>query len=503
MDARCRLYDTGRLDVGEHNRQAYRVYNPLAQSVFIHSNCLCNQITALRNRVLCVVPTSDVGAMLQLKKWIQRLARRMPRCYPISSDQFLSAYTGSKLARYTQASESLKRDPVTKRDAQVTMFVKRERILLTDEKPDPAPRAIQYRNARYGLELGCYLKPIEHMLYSYRGDGKLLPPDVMVAKGMNSYQRAEAIARKLARFRDPAVLQLDVSRFDQCVSREALIAEHALYQIVTPDPKLRQLLSWQLTNYGRSSAGVKYVSDGRRMSGDMNTALGNCVLMIAMLSYCCRGYSYDILDDGDDALLFVELADADRVAEQLQLHYRRFGFNLKVESIVSGPDMLHRICFCQARVVALDSTTLRMVRDYRKVFRSLTTSEGLNQPLTRATRVAQLALCELALSAGVPVLQSYCLALLRSAVRAGANIGVGPVDVSSLFDPQLRYRYELDGVTKAEPCEITQVARLSYAVAFECPIPEQLALEQYYDQHTFDLGDPQGVQELSRAFWSY
>jgi hypothetical protein len=43
-------------------------------------------------------------------------------------------------------------------------FVKAEKINFT-AKPDPAPRVIQPRDPRYNVEVGVYLRPLEHSIY--------------------------------------------------------------------------------------------------------------------------------------------------------------------------------------------------------------------------------------------------------------------------------------------------------------------------------------------------
>lgn len=44
------------------------------------------------------------------------------------------------------------------------------------------------------------------------------------------------------------------------------------------------------------------------MSGDMNTALGNCMLMCCLIiSYLeSKNIKYDFINNGDDAVLFLE-----------------------------------------------------------------------------------------------------------------------------------------------------------------------------------------------------
>jgi hypothetical protein len=61
--------------------------------------------------------------------------------------------------------EGLATKPFTAKDAYLNSFVKGELVNLSDSKPDPAPRIIQPRSARYNVLVGCFLRPLEHKLY--------------------------------------------------------------------------------------------------------------------------------------------------------------------------------------------------------------------------------------------------------------------------------------------------------------------------------------------------
>jgi hypothetical protein len=120
------------------------------------------------------------------------------------------------------------------------------------------------------------LLPIEKKVYKAI-DEVFGSPTVM--SSYNAQQLADILHSKWSQFDKPVCVGMDASRFDQHVSTQALRFEHDLYyNIFGKAPFLQQLLSWQLDNRGRA-----YASDGRfyyrkrgsRMSGDMNTSLGN------------------------------------------------------------------------------------------------------------------------------------------------------------------------------------------------------------------------------------
>jgi len=232
------------------------------------------------------------------------MAGFLPEVVPDPYYELPKHYSGSKADKYERATDDvIRRGGITRRDAGVTMFVKFEKIDST--KVDPDPRAIQFRDPKYCVEVSKYLKPIEPHLYQFRGDGKQFPATRCIGKGLNSVERATLLKEKFDAFVDPVVISIDCSRFDQHCSAELLEIEHLVYKLLCPDPWFAEILSWQLTNRVRSRHGLEYVAHGRRMSGDMNTALGNCVLMVLMVAAAFQR-DYDMLDDGDDVLVLVE-----------------------------------------------------------------------------------------------------------------------------------------------------------------------------------------------------
>jgi len=239
-------------------------------------------------------------------------------------------------------------------------FVKAEKINLTS-KPDPAPRIIQPRSPRYNVEVGCYIKAAEHRIYAAIGrmfDG----PTVM--KGYNSEQVAGHIVEKWARYTRPVAIGLDASRFDQHVSREALEWEHSIYNGLFKSKHLAKLLEWQIANRGFAycdEAKVVYQVDGCRMSGDMNTALGNCLLMCSMVRAYLdeRGVKASLLNNGDDCVVIMESRELEKFMKGLDAWFMQMGFNMKVEEPVYD---IQKIEFCQTNPVNVNGTWL-MVRN--------------------------------------------------------------------------------------------------------------------------------------------
>lgn len=272
-------------------------------------------------------------------------------------EEWTSNYTGLKKQRYLNAAQSLATIPLSRRDNYITAFVKSEKV--QDGAKDP--RVIQFRSPRYSCAIAGYLKGMEHSLYSLRGDGKFLPRGKLIAKGCTPLSRGHHIRKAWESMRNPVQLALDCSRFDAHVTTDTLRVEHAVYEQVIKDPYFTQIIRWQAINNGRAydrATGqyFAYKAHGKRMSGDMNTALGNCVLMLLFLVDAMRQLKvpvskYRIFDDGDDCALFVEEEYAQTVVANITEVFRQYGQELKVDAVER---VFERVTLCGCRPILTD-----------------------------------------------------------------------------------------------------------------------------------------------------
>jgi len=157
------------------------------------------------------------------------------RSTPETHDQVVEKYTGRKRTIYQNARDSLLINPVNYVDAILKAFVKAEKV-----PPNKAPRCIQPRSPRHCLEVGRYIKHIEHAIYEeiadIFGDG----PTVM--KGFNVQRVGRICAGKWNSFRTPVAVGLDATKFDMHVSAAVLAWEHEIYlKIHNHSPHLRKL----------------------------------------------------------------------------------------------------------------------------------------------------------------------------------------------------------------------------------------------------------------------
>jgi hypothetical protein len=445
----------------------------------IHYNCIGNQLVSVTNRVLGVVPRPDLAAIQELETMARTLGQRLPKIVPQPLGKFAEQYSGAKRARYLAAAELVKTYGLRPKDAQVTMFVKPDRINPA-EKINPDPRAIQFRDAKYCVALAAYLKPIEPHLYNLKFKAPNLGYSRLIAKGLNQYQRASTLKKKWARYSCPVAFSIDASRFDKHVLEALLHCEHLVYLQCNNDPEFAALLRQQLANLGYSADGLIYLAAGRRMSGDMNTALGNCTLMILMCLcvYLKLGKPFDIFDDGDDCLIICELADRDLFANATST-MSRFGMTIKIENEAT---VFERIVFCQSQPV-LTQRGWKFCRNPFKVMSNALVGQKwvhLNAK-GRQTYLNGIAECEIILNKGIPVLHHFGEALRRNACTHKKAF-----DYSS--GEYLRYIRELKCFKLVDEfVPITFEARISFERAFGITIEEQLQWEQRLDNWSFPL----------------
>lgn len=302
-------------------------------------------------------PVDGVMVRSRLSTIRNELLHSMGSFAPVTLDEFVEMYKGPRRQAYAKAVASLIDRPVERKDAKAKAFVKREKCNVTK-----APRVIQPRDPRYGASLGRYIKPFEKYLYKHMS--KLIDGEQIVAKGLNLDGVGRLIESKWSKFKRPCALGLDATKFDMHCSKQILEWEHSVYNGVFRSPELARLLKWQLVNRGAGycpDGKVKYVVEGRRLSGDMNTSSGNCLIMCAVvIEYCRRlNIKFDLINNGDDCVLFFERENLDLVTSNMEQWFIEFGYRIVCEPPVYT---IEGIEFCQMHPVFIDGT-YRMVRN--------------------------------------------------------------------------------------------------------------------------------------------
>jgi len=217
--------------------------------------------------------------------------------------------------------------------SRVNLFIKFEK----KEDCSKAPRAIQYRATPYTARLAKYIIPIEKALYTLRSKHNFFFP--IVAKGMNALERGQTLWNMYNHFENPCIYLIDHSKFDSRVNRDLLRLEHRFYmKCYNKDTWLRYLLKQQIKNVGTSRNGLKYQCIARRMSGDANTALGNCLINYALLK-SKFGRNCIIFLDGDDSVVFTP--------KKIDVDFSDTGMESKINIVYD----FNQIDFCQSKPV--------------------------------------------------------------------------------------------------------------------------------------------------------
>jgi hypothetical protein len=412
-------------------------------------------------------PQPNDGVFRRLAGLRTRLLKKLNSTPVVDRCDYSGLYTGRKKLIYERAYESLLTRVINSRDAFVSTFVKAEKINF-DKKPDPAARVIQPRSPRYNLEVGRYLKLFEAELC--KGFKRLFGYSVIL-KGKNADGVGQALRDNWDQFKVPVAVGLDASRFDQHVSVDALQWEHSVYNAVFRSPELARLLRWQINNRGIARVGdyrVDYRISGCRMSGDINTGMGNCLIMSCIVIAYCEsiGIKFRLANNGDDCVLFLEQQDLSRIAG-IDQWFLDFGFTLTREEPCS---VFEEIEFCQAHPLQIGDG-YRMVRNpHTAMSKDCVSLLSWDTPESFAVWAGAIGSCGAVLTSGVPVWSAWYARLLRlGTIRSGA--------VDLVYDSGLGYMAR--GVSAAS---ITPEARVSFYRAFGILPDMQVALEAEYSE---------------------
>lgn len=218
------------------------------------------------------------------------LARKIGKIEaPLDIEEWLSRFDAKRR-------EQLREAGLKPPNALVEFFQKIEQL---DECKHP--RAIQARVDEFKYAAGPWIAALEHRCREQLPIFiKGLPPEERALKIHELNQRA------LTAF------ELDFKRFDRSLSTDLLKAtEHRIYNYCLP-PEIAKLMTMQLTSKVRTRNNACYIVDGTRMSGDVNTSIGNCLIVAcAMLAMKLPLDSF--LVEGDDMLAVITDAEKNRV----------------------------------------------------------------------------------------------------------------------------------------------------------------------------------------------
>lgn len=458
------------------------------QLVTVHNSSLHNMIVSLEQRVFRVKnalgefvkpPQPDPSAFKSLGYFRDLWKRELLKDGPVlvsSIDAVVDCYSSEKKKLYIKAADSLKRKPVQWRDSKVQAFIKVEK--LESDKKKPVPRTIQPRSKRYNLSIGKFLRLNEKRMLNAidRVFG-----EKTVLSGLDNRAQGRAMAHKWGKYHNPIGIGLDASRFDQHCSVDALKFEHSFYKSVFPDEKeLHELLKWQLTNEGSALLAtgelVRYRTKGCRMSGDINTGLGNKILMCAMVHAFLKevGVQASLANNGDDCVLFCEKGDFHQINDSLQKWFLCRGFNMVVEEPV---ELLERVVFCRSQPVCVANNWV-MVRQLGSLSRDCFSTQDWSIEKTYKDAMNALGQCNGIINDGVPVHMAQAQRMYREGGSRKFRL--------EALHKQMEYswRERLGGRVSLDWSEVQDSTRMSYFRAFGITPHVQRIVESYFADAT-------------------
>lgn len=449
----------------------------------VHANSTNNLLRCLTNRVL-TYKGEEIDQTRPNRTACNKLRHSFEQLvlHPVTKmtdTQFIEESPPHRRKIYEAAAKSLLNQPLDARpkskDARVKTFIKAEKFDFKAKGASADPRAIQPRDPRFLLEMGRYIKPMEKPIYKAL-DGLYGEP--VIAKGYNAEQTGRILHEKWARFKDPVAISLDASRFDLHVTQRHLRLCHEVYLRMNAEPFFQELLNCTLENKGLASSDTDYVEyevPGRRMSGDMDTALGNCLLM-TIITYTVfkeLGIPHTVFDNGDDIVVICEREDSLRAQpDTIRDKYTDYGLRVVVEDIVS---VFERITFCQTRPVWRGDQYVmtRLISSLAK------DGTMLGNKLAFPAWLDGVGMCGLSLTDGLPIYPAFYRMLQRKGKRS-RRVERSLLAQCGMFNL-------VKGMHNLKR-EIVTDSRISFYKAFGITPGMQMAIERYYDS----LQDPAG-----------
>lgn len=464
---------------GNDRGRYVEMYSSASSNVewYIPNNSIVNLSEGVLKRVLlekqadgyAPLPPLTSGALACLSQFRAQLVKRVVPTPIRSREAVVASYTGRKRQRYQRALDTLAVRKPKASDSYIGAFLKLEK-----SKKDFVPRIVSPRKPTFNLQLLQHLQEMEHKIYYAHTD---LFGDVTIFKGLNAQEQGEAIHRKWSRFTSPVAVGFDASKFDQHVRKEMLQYEHSIYLACVSRhnrANLRWLLEQQLVNKVRGNARdgwLRYTVQGSRMSGDVNTSLGNCIIMCAMVWSFCRSrgiLKFELCNNGDDCVLIVEKSQLHLVGGFAE-YAGRLGFPMVVEKPVY---VLEQIEFCQTHPVLVDGSYVMCRDPMKSMSKDVITLIPLHAVKPRKRWVKNVGEAGLSLTGGIPVMQSFYQCLIRSAGNV-KRLADKQQDRGGLFWLSKR-------MSRHASIPSTET-RFSFWRAFGIDPAMQMQLETYYD----------------------
>jgi len=265
-------------------------------------------------RLCSAPPCGDPAVLLRLREFVRNYVQRYPRIQHVDFYEWLEGtpYTNSRKEQLATIFEDLVGGRPTRNESQsVKSFVKSE--FYTEFK---LPRLINSRHDAFKCVSGPIFKAIEEVVFKD-------PKFIKKTKVSERPALIDGLRTAGSRFYGS-----DFTAFERHFVPQILqIVEFQLYRHMCGHFPVMSFICKVLSgkNHLRTRSGLKIVVEGRRMSGEMNTSLGNGFTNLVLAEFIASENHSRISGfvEGDDGIFAV-----DKVPTVAQ--YAACGFEIKI-----------------------------------------------------------------------------------------------------------------------------------------------------------------------------
>lgn len=312
------------------------------------TNHVPTQVDALKRRLCRQLPTIDPILLAEFRdyvvNWVEHNLSPLNPTQILSFGEWLDSapYPGNrKRELLTVYEESKGAWPSYLKASKVMAFIKTESYPISVDGTFKAARWICSRNDGAKVVLGPWMKSIEKVLYENHHFIKHVPVSERwkLISGLISPGSKYAITDYTA-FESSFASEL----MDSC---ECVLYRYMLQAVPGAGEYVTKILTGKQRI--RTRAGVSVTLKGRRMSGDMNTSLGNGFTNLMLMKFACHklGSTFDGYVEGDDGVFAVQ------GELPVPAFFARLGFEIKLATVT---DPRHG-GFCG--VIAADGGSIR------------------------------------------------------------------------------------------------------------------------------------------------
>lgn len=414
----------------------FRHVNPYHPDVATFSHALVGRAKLVKvGGVYTTRPRRKHDAVYSVFK--ERVARmKLSEVHIMSVGEFINSRPARVRRLYQLAADSKQLESRGLRDmARLKGFLKSEKSThsfpTVDGRKEKAgrPRGIQPRGPSFNLLLGPRTVPIERVVF-HDLDAEFMPVWLGthlrgVVKGLCPTDQALEMRRHWDYHGGDghaAFMSIDMSSFDATVDDVDLLLDHFVSQLYFPgDKTLKRCHSMQFRNEMRAvlrDGVVKTKLGAMRMSGDMNTSLGNCIISFAMAWEIFAKHGCTMIVNGDDVGVFGPRRVLERLAGGVEADYLAYGKLAQCEPIVT----VFELCeFCQTRPVCV-AGTWTCTRHWDKAMdNDYAGFHKLGDWVYYLSHLHAVASCGMAVASGVPILQSLYSWGLRVGLKSKIN----------------------------------------------------------------------------------